>query len=333
MRNPTTLGLIAAAALCAGLGCHSKRSVKRPVAQVGSQPIFLDEIDKVIAQDVFDLRGGVLHKMIADDLLREEARKRGIDLKDLWKREVDQKVPLPDSKAAQKTIDAWIAEGRLTAEEASQMSPEQAQQRVRRFQLHTREQAYYDSLFDQGSVQIDYGALGKPGLAISPDGPSLGPANASITVVEFADLTTPFASIWQPTLERLLDVYGSRVRVLFKQKPSAPDSPGATVAEASLCANDQARYWDFRRALFRAGGAVRPEMVTTAARSAGLDPVKFDECLASGRNKQNVARNLAEAVANNLEGEPVLSVNGIRLSGAQPFSVVDRLLKNEMAKL
>jgi hypothetical protein len=34
-----------------------------------------------------------------------------------------------------------------------------------------------------------------------------------------------------------------------------------------------------------------------------------------------------------LEGEPVLSVNGIRLSGAHTFATVDRLLRNEMNRL
>lgn len=129
--------------------------------------------------------------------------------------------------------------------------------------------------------------------------------------------------------------YGSQVRFLFKQKPEGPDSGGAKVAEAALCADAQKMYWEFRKALFRQGKPVNPdpEALTAAAVASKLEMTRFEECLSSGRMKQSVAGNLREAMANRLEGEPVLSVNGIRLSGAQPFDAVDVLLKNEMSAL
>ena len=334
MRNVTAVGVIVATALVGSLGCRSKQSSRRPVAEVGKHRIYLDEIDKGLAQDIFDLRNGVLRRMITDDLLREEAKKRGVDLKALWKLEVDAKVPVPDDEAVRKTLDSLIAEGRLTPEDASQMSPEVAQQRVRRLNLHAREEAFYDALFEHGAVQIDYALLGKPGLE---DRARRSVARAR----ERADhrgrvrrtSTQSFTSMWQPTLERLLDAYGGKVRFVFKQKLAKADSPGATVAEASLCANDQQHYWEFRKALFREGRVVGPEVVNAAAKSAGLDVSKLEECLSSGRNKQNVAKNIAEAAANNLEGEPVVAVNGVRLSGVQAYATVDQLLKNEIAKL
>ena len=302
---------------------------------MGKHRIYLDEIDKGLAQDIFDLRNGVLRRMITDDLLREEAKKRGVDLKALWKLEVDAKVPVPDDEAVRKTLDSLIAEGRLTPEDASQMSPEVAQQRVRRLNLHAREEAFYDALFEHGAVQIDYALLGKPGLEIAPDGPALGPADAPIAVVEFAGFrpsrsrrcgsrrssgcTTPTAGRCGSSSSR------SRRRL---------ESPGAAVAEASLCERPTARYWEFRKAPSpRRASPWAPRSSTAAAKSAGLDVSKLEECLSSGRNKQNVAKNIAEAAANNLEGEPVVAVNGVRLSGVQAYATVDQLLKNEIAKL
>lgn len=333
MRKLSTIGLIVATALAGSSGCRSKQSLRRPVAQVGARPIYLEEVDKNLGQDIFDLRNSVLHKMIVDQLLHDEAHRRGIDLKELWRQEVDAKVPALDEGAVRQALDGLIGEGRLTPAEAAQMPPEVAQQRVRRYKLHLREEAYYDSLLERGAVQIDYAVLGKPALKIAVDGPSLGPPNAPITVVEFADLTQSFTSMWQPTLERLYEAYGGKVRFVFKQKLARMDSPAANVAEASLCANEQQHYWDFRKALFRDGRAVTPEIVKAAAKAAALDMSKLDECLASGRNKRNVEKNIAEAAANNIEGEPVVAINGVRLSGVQPFATVDQLLKNEIAKL
>jgi protein-disulfide isomerase len=184
-------------------------------------------------------------------------------------------------------------------------------------------------------VQIDFAALGKPKLKIANDGPSLGPADATVTVVEFSDLTKSFTSMWQPTLEKLVDKYGKNVRFVFKQKPARPDSPAARLAEASLCANDQKSYWEFRKALLRDGTKqpVSDTKIGAAAAAASLDSAAFDACLASGRNKAIIASNVAEAHSNHLEGEPVVSVNGIRLSGAHPFATVDRLLRIETNKL
>lgn len=321
------------APLAGAAGCRSKTKPQQIVARVGDQTLTLEQVDKNLAQDMFEMRHGVLQKLIADTLLGEEARKRGVSLQELWRLEVDEKVPTPDAETIQKTVDSWIAEGRVTAEEASNMTPETASGRVRKFRVVQREQAFFDSLFDRNAVQIDFGVLGRPSLKIASDGPSLGPKDARITIVEFADLTQPFTALWQPTLEKLLEKHGQKIRFLFKQKPAGADSPGAGVAEASLCANDQERYWEFRKALFHKGRAVDAAAATAAAESAKLDMPRFKECLSSGRNKQNVARNAQEALANNLEGEPVLFVNGIRLSGAQPFAAVDRLLRNEMTKL
>lgn len=325
--------LVLAVLVVAGGGCRSHNKPRQAVAQLGGETIYLDEVDKLMAPELFEMRAAMLDKLIADRLINQEARKRGVDLPGLWQQEVDDKVPLPEAGAARKTVESWVSEGRVKADEVSQMSPDQVRQRVRSFDVKRREQAFYDGLVDKAAVQIDTNALGKPALNIAADGPALGPSDARITVVEFADLTISFTSIWQPTLERLLDKYGKQVRFVFKQKPESPDSPGAAVAEASLCANDQQRYWEFRKALFHAGRPVAPDIIAAAAASAGLEMPRFDECVASGRNKQNVARNVQEALANNLKGDPVLSINGVRLSGAQPFATVDRLLRNEMNRL
>jgi protein-disulfide isomerase len=315
-------------------GCRAPKRPARPVAaHVGQKAIFVDDVDKAIAADLFDLRSGVVHKLISGAVLEEEARKRGLTLQELWRAEVDQKVPTLDAASAGKEIDQWVNAGRITAEEAAKLAPEGAIVRVRDAAVMAREQAFFDGLYEKAAVQIDFAALGKPWLQISNDGPTLGPSNAPITIVEFVDLTQPFASMWQPTLEKLVARYGGKVRFLFKQKPAGPDSPSAKVAEGVLCANEQQRYWDFRKALFGDGKPVGPDSLAAAAAVARLDVGQFQQCLTSRRNKDAVAENMEEARANRLEGEPVLSVNGVRLTGAQPFDKVDKVLRNELETL
>jgi predicted DsbA family dithiol-disulfide isomerase len=327
------LGIVAG--LAGTAGCRRAKEPSRGVAQIGDRTITIEEIDQQVTAELFEMRSMVLHKLIAEDLLKGEAKRRGITVGDLWNQEVDQKTALPDEAEARRAVALWVEEGRVSAEDAAQLTPDQMIQRLRRLKVREREDAYYDSLYDHAAVQVDFGALGKPWLKVAEDGPTLGPSDAKLTLVEFADLTQPFTSLWQPTLERLVAKYGGRVRFRFKQKPRRPDSPAATLAEASLCADDQHRYWEFRKALLRdkkqATGA--PSEIAAAAASSKLDKAAFDACLTSGSKKALVASNLAEAQTNNLEGEPVLSVNGIRLTGAHSFSTVDRLLRIEAGKL
>ena len=335
MITTRTFVLVAASLLVALTGCRSKNKTRRTAAEVGGQIIYVDEVDEKIVAEVFELRSMVLHKLIADKLIDQEAKRRKTTLAQLWQQEVDQKVAAPDEVTARRALEQWVTDGHMTAAEAARITPQQAVERLRRQQMQQREDAYYDSLVDAAAVQIDFAALGKPWLKIANDGPSLGPADAPVTVVEFSDLTQSFTSLWQPTLEKLVASYGKKVRFLFKQKPSHPDSPSAKLAEASLCANDQKGYWEFRKALLRDGTTqpVGAERIGAAVTAASLDRATFDACLASGRNKAVVASNVAEARSNHLEGEPVVSVNGIRLSGAHSFATVDRLLRIETSKL
>ena len=85
----------------------------------------------------------------------------------------------------------------------------------------------------------------------------------------------------QPTLEKLVEKYGSRVQFRFKEKASGPNTDGAKLAEAALCAGDQGRYWEFRKALIKGPGSAR---VTALSRRGPrrLNVAAFETCLASG---------------------------------------------------
>lgn len=338
LRSYRAIAAPVAASLLLGLGlggCHAKKPGRRAAAEIGNDVIYVDEIDEKITAEVFELRSMVLHKLIADKVLAQEAKRRKITLSELWKQEVDQKVPAADEATARRAMEQWVADGRITAAEAARITPQQAVERLRGMQTRAREDAYYDALVDAAAMKVDFAALGKPWLKVANDGPSLGPADAPITVVEFSDLSQPFTSMWQPTLEQLVEKYGKKVRFLFKQKPSQPDSAAGALAEASLCADEQHQYWSFRKALLHGGKAesVGAERIGAAAQAASLDGAAFKACMDSGRKKALIASNVNEARSNGLEGEPVVSVNGIRLSGAHSFATVDRLLRLETSKL
>ncbi len=148
-----------------------------------------------------------------------------------------------------------------------------------------------------------------------------------MTIVEYTDFEDPFCAEAQPTVERILAEFPSQVRLLFRQNPQ-PEHPHAQdAAAAALCAHDQSRYWDYRKALFSDQKALDHDRLLGYAHKLGLDEPRFSRCLQSGEKAGIVRRDIEEARTNGLEGSPVFSVNGARLSGAHSFQTFHRLIR------
>lgn len=78
-----------------------------------------------------------------------------------------------------------------------------------------------------------------------------GPQNAKVTIVEFSDFECPFCIRAYPTVKQILSEYKNDVKFYYKQYPLTQIHPNAQkTAEASLCANDQGKFWKFHDKIF-----------------------------------------------------------------------------------
>ena len=86
------------------------------------------------------------------------------------------------------------------------------------------------------------------------DSPQRGPADAWVTIVEFADFQCPFCAREAPVLEDALAPYGADVRLVFKHFPLASIHPYAQhAALAAECAGEQGMFWQMHDLLLAAG--------------------------------------------------------------------------------
>lgn len=82
-------------------------------------------------------------------------------------------------------------------------------------------------------------------------GQSAGPADAKIQLVEFSDFECPFCIRAYTTVKQILNEYKGQVRITYKQFPLTQLHPNAQkAAEASLCAADQGKFWEFHDKMF-----------------------------------------------------------------------------------
>jgi protein-disulfide isomerase len=189
------------------------------------------------------------------------------------------------------------------------------------------------------------GALAQGGSFISiDDDPALGDARATVTIIEFGDYQCPFCRIfWKDTWPKLKRDYvdSGKVKFVFRDFPQSVHPEAVAAAMAAECAEDQGRYWPFHERLFREqdrraqqGEVARFRTVELKrwAMDAGLEPMSFAECLDSGRHKDEVAKDYAEAAAVGIQGTPVFFINGRALFGAHPFATFQKLIEEELTK-
>ncbi len=78
-----------------------------------------------------------------------------------------------------------------------------------------------------------------------------GAKNGKVTIVEFSDFECPFCIRAFPTVEQILKEYKNDVTLYFKQFPLIQIHQNAEkAAEASLCAANQGKFWQYHDKLF-----------------------------------------------------------------------------------
>ncbi|MGE5073669.1 MAG: DsbA family protein [Anaerolineae bacterium] len=173
---------------------------------------------------------------------------------------------------------------------------------------------------------------------IPTDGfPSLGPADAPITLVEFADFQCPYCRQWeQQTYKPLLDAYPGKIRIVYRDFPLTSIHPNAMpAAEAAQCANEQGKFWEFHDKLF--GSETLDEATYQQyAQDLGLDMTKFNDCLTNHKYAQAIQADSDFAVNLGVNSTPTFFINGLAIIGAQPLSsftnVIDKELAGEIPK-
>jgi protein-disulfide isomerase len=120
-------------------------------------------------------------------------------------------------------------------------------------------------------------------------------------------------------LGRILTEYPGKVRLVFKDLPLPFHDGAIPAAEAARCAGEHGRFWEYHDLLFLAQPAFSKADLLGYAARLGLPADSFASCLESGRYREAVKADAAEARAAGVRGTPTFFVNGRRLVGAQPF--------------
>jgi protein-disulfide isomerase len=196
-------------------------------------------------------------------------------------------------------------------------------------------QGIRNQLNDKFQVKVHSPSYDAPRVTVSEDGnPAWGeePSKAKITVVEYSDFECPFCERSQETNKRLRDKYKGQIRWVFKDYP-LPFHKNAMKAHISAnCAVQQNKYWDYFNLVFQNTKDLSESRLEQIAAQTGLDVAKWKECTKDkdGSMQREIQKDIISGQKLGVNGTPAFFINGIFVSGAQPFEAFDEIISKEI---
>jgi hypothetical protein len=80
--------------------------------------------------------------------------------------------------------------------------------------------------------------------------PILGPKTAPVIIVEYSDFECPFCARAYQTVNEIKKEYGDKVAIAYKQLPLSFHKNAEPAARASVCAQEQGKFWEYHDKLF-----------------------------------------------------------------------------------
>ncbi|MFZ5890519.1 MAG: DsbA family protein [Myxococcota bacterium] len=160
-------------------------------------------------------------------------------------------------------------------------------------------------------------------VPVAADDAQRGGPLASVIIVQFTDFECPFCSRVNPTLRQVMDSYGDRVRLVFKHNPLPFHSRARPAAEASrvvLALGGNDAFFKFHDLAFANQRKLTDENFLAWAIEAGVDGEAFKRSYTPGMKSARVDEDIQLAAKIGATGTPAFRINGVTVSGAQPFA-------------
>ena len=262
-----------------------------------------------------------LEELIDNRLLADEARRRSISLEQLLDTEVYKEVKDP----TEDQLEVYY-EG-LDTQDSYQSVREDVLQHIRDLRRTKARAAYVEKLRKEARINI---LLMPPSAQVNvAKAYTRGADTAPVVLVEFADYQCPYCQKVNPQIQQLKKEYGDNLTVIFKDFPLPMHHGSEKAAEASRCAGQQGKFWEYHDVLFYSK-QIEVDALKEHARVLKLDGDRFDSCLDSGAEAGAVKKDLDEAKSLGLTGTPSFFVNGHFFSGVVDYAALKDIVNQQL---
>ncbi len=177
-----------------------------------------------------------------------------------------------------------------------------------------------------------------------------GNPDAPVKIVEYSDPSCPYCKTFQPVVTQIMNTYGPTGQVAWVYRHFPMDKEGTRSdggilhpnagheAQAFECAaslGGNTTFWKFVDAFYAATPSVTntspagldQKKLPDIAKSVGLNPVSFNDCVASGQFKDKVEKQYLDGINAGVSGTPysvIITPSGskIPMIGYVPYATV-----------
>jgi len=166
------------------------------------------------------------------------------------------------------------------------------------------------------------------------DGKALGPADAPVVVREYSDFQCPFCRQFSAGVQdQIINDYVETGKIRFEYHHfividgNVGGTESRMAAQASECASEQGRFWDYHEMLFanqqgEGTGAFSDDRLKAFAAALDLETGKFNACLNSNRAASGVTADEAQAKARQVNATPALFINDQKVENPLDYTTV-----------
>jgi protein-disulfide isomerase len=156
-------------------------------------------------------------------------------------------------------------------------------------------------------------------------GHQIGPTDAPVSVVVFADYQCPYCEVLHTTLGDMLAEDPTSVRVVLRHFPLRVSSREAALA--AECADAQGRFIEYHNMLYAVRDSIGHIPWRSLAERVGVaDPNRLEKCVADRHYDTQVTEDREAALRLGGRGTPMMLVNSKLVYGSLPQEVLEEVI-------
>lgn len=168
-------------------------------------------------------------------------------------------------------------------------------------------------------------------MAIRTEDRTKGPANATVTLIEYSDYQCPACAAYFPVIKQLQEAFPNDLNIVFRDFPLTQIHNNALAAAyAAEAAGNQGKYWEMHDILFARQGSWASlsnpkDTFTDYARELGLNIDLFTTDMTSDAVQNQVASDQKLGTRLRIQSTPTFYLNGTKLQnpqGLEPFKAL-----------
>jgi len=174
-------------------------------------------------------------------------------------------------------------------------------------------------------------------IPLVPDAPAKGGKKAKVVIQEFSDFQCPFCSRVLPTVKQVMEEYGDKVQVIWRNYPLPFHDKAEKAAEAGREVFEQGgseKFWAYHDLMFGNQQALTPDdLVKYAGQVPGINAGKLKAALDTDKHKARVKADIDAVEKSGARiGTPSFFINCKLLQGSQPYPAFKAAIDKALAE-